>query len=105
LEATKPEWDQVRQELRVSGMLVKQFKVPAANQEAILATFHEEDWPPRIDDPLVPRGDQDPKRRLHDTINSLNRNQKRPILHFFGDGTGQGVRWEYRRSEMGLPPR
>ena len=47
-----PEWDKERQELRVGGLVVKQFKVPAPNQEMILAAFQEEGWPPRIDDPF-----------------------------------------------------
>ena len=59
----------------------------------ILAAFEEEGWPPRIDDPLPPKPDQDPKRRLHDTINSLNRNQQHLLIQFFGDGSGQGIRW------------
>ncbi|MCU0872242.1 MAG: hypothetical protein MUE50_07840 [Pirellulaceae bacterium] len=90
----RPKWDPERQELRVGDLVVKQFKVPAANQERILAAFEEDGWPIRIDDPLPPASDQDPKRRLHDTINSLNRNQKRHLLRFLGDGTGQGIRWE-----------
>jgi hypothetical protein len=95
LSEPKPTWDRDRQQLRLGNVIVKQFKVPAANQEAILAAFQEEDWPVRIDDPLPPKAEQDPKRRLHDTINSLNRNQKRPLLRFVGDGSGQGVRWEF----------
>ena len=91
----KPTWDRDRQQLRLGKVIVKQFKVPAANQEAVLAAFQEEDWPVRIDDPLSPKPDQDPKCRLHDTINSLNRNQKRPLVRFLGDGSGQGVRWEF----------
>jgi hypothetical protein len=91
----KPTWDRDRQQLRLGKVIVKQFKVPAANQETVLAAFQEEDWPVRIDDPLSPKLDQDPKRRLHDTINSLNRNQKRPLVRFLGDGSGQGVRWEF----------
>ena len=48
----------------------------------------------KIDDPL-PRNPQiDPQRRLHDTINSLNRNQRHQLLHFGADGLGRGVRWE-----------
>jgi hypothetical protein len=90
----KPEWDSQRQELRIGDAVVKQFKVPAANQERILAAFEEEGWPVRIDDPLPPNSEQNPKRRLHDTINSLNRNQKLNLLRFTGDGSGQGVRWE-----------
>ena len=56
--------------------------------------FEEEDWPVRIDDPLPPRSGLDPKRRLHDSIKSLNRHQKSRVLRFCGDGSGEGVRWE-----------
>lgn len=91
---SKPRWDRERQELRLGEIVIKQFKVPAANQERILAAFEEDGWPVRIDDPLPPSSEQDSKRRLHDTINSLNRNQKRNLIRFLGDGSGQGVRWE-----------
>jgi hypothetical protein len=102
----KPLWDRDRQQLRVGKVIVKQYKVPAANQETVLAAFQEEDWPPRIDDPLSPQFDQDPKRRLHDTINSLNRNQKHPLIRFLGDGSGQGVRWEFvSNGREATPPR
>jgi hypothetical protein len=90
----RPRWDVDRQELRLGGLIVKQYKVPAPNQETILAAFEEEGWPDRIDDPIPPVLDSAPKRRLHDTINSLNRSQKQPLLRFLGDGSGQGVRWE-----------
>lgn len=88
-----PTWDDDRQELRLGNVVIKRFKVPAANQQRILAAFEEEQWPVRIDDPLPPTPDQLPKRRLHDTINSLNRNQLRPLIRFLGDGRGEGVRW------------
>jgi hypothetical protein len=91
-----PKWDRERQELRLGKLVVKQFKVPAPNQEIILAAFEEEHWPPRIDDPLPPQPDQDAKRRLHDTINTLNRHQRNPLIHFLGDGTGEGVRWQLK---------
>lgn len=97
-----PTWDRDRQELRLGGKLIKQFKVPAANQEMILAAFEEEAWPPRIDDPLPPHPEQDSKRRLHNTINSLNRNQKNELIRFLGDGSGQGIRWEL--AERGHEP-
>jgi hypothetical protein len=98
-ELLPPKWDRDRQELKIGSIVIKRFRVPAANQEAILAAFEEEGWPVRIDDPLSPHGEKSPKRRLQETIKSLNRNQKRPILRFLGDGSGQGVRWEYRRSD------
>jgi hypothetical protein len=88
-----PQWDAVRKELRFDGLVVKRFKAPAPNQETVLTAFEEEAWPPRIFDPLPPFHDQDPKRRLHDTIVSLNRTLTRPLIRFSGDGSGEGVRW------------
>jgi hypothetical protein len=93
-ECVTPKWDRDRQELRVGARVVKRFRVPAASQEAILAAFEEESWPPRIDDPLPPRSDQSPKRRLQETIKSLNRNQRHSLIRFSGDGNAQGVLWE-----------
>ncbi len=99
----RPKWDRERQELRVGEIVVKQYKVPAANQETILAAFEEEGWPVRLDDPLPPHPEQDSKRRLHDTIVSLNRNQKNPVIRFSGDGSGQGVRWQLAPLTDGKP--
>jgi hypothetical protein len=89
-----PCWDAQRRELRYKGLLVKQFKQPAESQEIILGAFEEEGWPPRIDDPLPPQRDQDPKRHLHVTITNLNRHQKHRVIRFAGDGTGRGICWE-----------
>jgi hypothetical protein len=97
-----PIWDKQRLELRLGRLLVKSFKVPAANQELVLAAFQEEGWPTRIDDPIPPRPDQDSKRRLHDTINALNRCQRNALIRFQGDGSGQGVRWEPSRLKDSL---
>lgn len=89
-----PHWDRDRRELWLGAKLVKQFRLPSRNQETILAAFEEEGWPPSIDDPLSPHPEQDTKRRLHETIRSLNRHQKHRLLRFQGDGTGQRVLWE-----------
>ncbi|HTU26817.1 MAG TPA: hypothetical protein VMF30_15520 [Pirellulales bacterium] len=89
-----PTWDQERRELRLNDVVVKSFKLPSPNQEAILTALAEEHWPARIDDPLPPHVELDPKRRLHDTIKSLNRNQKHRLIRFSGDGTGEGVLWK-----------
>ena len=89
-----PRWDPHRHELCLGGRLVKQFKLPSPNQETILMAFEEEGWPPAIDDPLPPQPEQDPKRRLHDTVKALNRNQKHDLIRFKGNGTGEGVLWE-----------
>lgn len=90
-----PSWDRDQQELKVGAVVVKRFRVPAASQEAILAAFEEEAWPPRIDDPLPPRREVSPTRRLQETIKSLNRNQKEPLIRFLGDGNGRGILWKY----------
>ncbi len=89
-----PHWDADRRILQFNGTQVKHFKWNAQNQEAVLSAFEEEGWSSRIDDPLSPHPDQDPKRRLSDTIKCLNRKQDNAIVHFRGDGTGEGVVWE-----------
>jgi len=88
-------WDQDRRTLRVGNEAVKQFRVPAPNQERILSVFQEENWPAHIDDPLPQNGDVDPKRRLHTAINCLNRNQKKSLIRFHGDGSGNGIYWQF----------
>jgi hypothetical protein len=84
-------------ELRVllfDGCVVKRFRVPAPNQEAVLSTFEEEGWPTSIDDPLPYVRQRRPKQRLHATIHCLNANQESRLLRFRGDGTGEAVLWE-----------
>ena len=82
-----PCWNLHRKELWVSECLVKRFRVHSPNQVSVLEAFQEEGWPERIFDPLQPG-------RLAETIKSLNRHQKVPLIRFSGDGTGQGVLWE-----------
>lgn len=102
--ASHPNWDAQRRVLSLAGAIVKRFKWVAENQETVLAAFEEETWPPRIDDPLSPHIDQDPKRRLSDTIKCLNRNQHQRLIRFRGDGTGEGVVWELAASNRSGEP-
>ncbi len=88
-----PCWNGTLRELTWQGQLVKKFRLPAENQEAILDQFEKEGWPLRIEDPLARLAGQDPKSRLHDAIKGLNRNQVNQLLRFRGDGSGQGVLW------------
>ena len=90
-----PRWDALRRELLVDGQVVKRFRVPAPNQIALLAAFEEEGWPPRIFDPLPPQADQDPACRLRETIKALNGHHRVRMLRFSGDGTGEGVLWQW----------
>jgi hypothetical protein len=89
-----PIWDANRRILSWEGQVVKQFRRAAFNQERILLAFQEEEWPLRIFDPLAPQPCQDTKRRLNATIKCLNHGQENSLLHFRGDGTGEGVIWE-----------
>jgi hypothetical protein len=100
----QPKWDDQRRQLRVAAEVVKEFKLPSPNQETVLMAFEEEGWPPRIDDPLPPFAQIDPRRRLHDTIKALNRKQKRPLVRFMGDGSGEGIRWELISVQRQVPP-
>ncbi len=88
-----PNWDGNMGVLYFAGRIVKRFSRAARNQEIILGAFEEEGWPYRIDDPLPPSGNVEPKRRLHDTIKWLNRDHEAHVIAFIGDGTGEGVRW------------
>lgn len=102
--AEVPAWNPTSRTLHLGGMLVKEFKVPAGNQEIVLSAFEEEGWPPHIDDPLPPAPGLDAKRRLHHTIQRLNQNQKSRLIHFFGNGNGRAVRWRpiYERKHDGV---
>jgi hypothetical protein len=88
-----PNWDRQRRELWVSGVLVKQLRRPAANQQAVLDLFEATNWQRQITDPLPLVHAQCPKRRLHDAIKALNRRHLRQVIRFSGDGSGQGVLW------------
>jgi hypothetical protein len=60
----------------------------------ILDSFEELGWPDYIDDPLPPHLEQDSRRRLHDAIDRLNRNQRNRLIRFHSAGSGRGIRWE-----------
>ncbi len=92
--SARPRWDRATRVLSLGSSVVKRFRMRARNQETIVAAFEEEGWPHRIDDPLPPREDLEPKYRLHFTIQSLNEGQPVHLIRFFGDGTGEGVCWE-----------
>lgn len=90
----KPRWDCACKRLYFGSILVKAFRVPSPNQTTILSAFEEENWPERIDDPLPYSPDVARKERLRYTLKSLNKHQKLPVLHFSGDGSGEGILWE-----------
>ncbi len=88
-----PHWDADRRTLFFGPHIIKHFKQPSQVQQLILTAFEEEHWPPRIDDPLPPADEIDPKKRLSDAVFRLNKHQKNRLLVFTADGTGSGVQW------------
>jgi len=89
-----PKWDRDRLELRVGSTVVKRFKIPSVQQEAILAALEEKGWPGRIENPLgAAQGDA--ARGMQQAIQSLNMNQKQPLIRFLEDAGGQAVLWEF----------
>lgn len=80
LSSYLPRWDRKLRQLLYDGCLVKQFRLPAGNQEAVLAAFEQEGWPPSIDDPLPFLTRQRSKRRLHETIRHLNANHQDRLI-------------------------
>ncbi|HEY7425354.1 MAG TPA: hypothetical protein VH682_14070 [Gemmataceae bacterium] len=88
-----PQWNNAARQLWWRDFLIKEFHVPAPNQELVLAALEEEGWPARMDDPLPRALGINSKVRLHDTIKSLNRHHLHRVLRFGGDGSGLGVRW------------
>jgi hypothetical protein len=75
------------------GILIKRFRVPAWSQELILEALDEEGWPPHLDDPLPQSHDVEPQHRLRYAIKGLNRNQRKKLLRFAGDGRGREIVW------------
>jgi len=92
-----PQWDAASLELRLGDVLLRQLREDAANQIRILAAFEEEGWPTRIDDPLPPHGDVDPRQRLRDTIRRLNQRHKVNALRFSAAGHSEQVCWRLVR--------
>ncbi|HYH66000.1 MAG TPA: hypothetical protein VD866_14985, partial [Urbifossiella sp.] len=89
-----PRWEAGRRILWLGASVVKQFRVPAVNQELVLQVFEEEGWPHTIDDPIPAVRSCEGKARLHDTIRRLNDRQRVRRLRFTGNGRGDGVSWE-----------
>jgi hypothetical protein len=94
-EPITPRWDGMARELWFGNVLVKRFRVPAESQRRILTEFEESGWPRCIDDPLPAIDGGDQWRRLKKAIHGLNKSQENPLIEFHGNGTGDGIWWEY----------
>lgn len=93
IRRAQPVWDRDKREFRLGDVLVKKFKWPAKNQEALLSAFEDAGWPMHLKNPLPPSGIS-MKQQLHDTIKCLNQGQVNECVKFRGDGTALGVRLE-----------
>jgi hypothetical protein len=89
-----PLWDRERRRLTLNGEVLMELSTRARNQLQILDTFHEEAWPPQIDDPLPGASGVDAKRRLRGAIEKLNGNVRIPRIRFSGDGSGESICWK-----------
>jgi hypothetical protein len=96
--SAKPQWDPSRRQLSFGGQTIKQFHVPARNQELILSAFQQQDWPESIDDPLAGEIDIDPRIRLNDAIYRLNNKQLTCLIRFRVNGQGSSVHWSLHAS-------
>lgn len=96
-----PRWDPIGRTLWFGATLIKRLKVPARNQDLVLAAFEEQKWPPWIDDPIPPTHGINPKDRLHNTLSRLNMSHRRCLIHFVGNGTGRGIGWELLPARVG----
>lgn len=97
--ALLPRWDREQRRLWLGHLLLKEYRHLAPNQTALLEVFQEQSWVVTdIDDPLRPQAgeeEEDVKRRLRATIKNMNRGLPPGTIRFRGDGTGEGVVWEY----------
>lgn len=91
-----PHYNKERRVFSWGRHILKDFHQPAQNQELILCAAEELNWPEFFDDPLPPVPGKNCKKRLHHTIQDLNRHQHPYFIHFKGDGTGTGIGWELR---------
>ena len=90
-----PRWD--GRCLWLGDRLVKEFKRAAPDQVAILEAFEHAGWPAQLGhNPLDGRvrRKRNRRRRLHDTLQNLNRSLAPGTIRFRGDGSGSGVCWE-----------
>jgi hypothetical protein len=94
-----PRWEAEARRLWLGDRLLKVFRQPAPYQAQLLSAFQDHSWTQsHVDDPL-PLGSgetpDDARRRLHETVRNLNRSLPPGTIRFRGDGTGEGVTWEY----------
>src|SRR5262249_16035588 len=92
--AARPCWDKRRRQLCWRGLVVKQFRSPAPNQELILDALQDEGWPAPLHHPLPHSPNHEPPRRLRAPVERPSLDQRRRVLRLRAAGNGCGVCWE-----------
>ncbi|HLJ94899.1 MAG TPA: hypothetical protein VKU02_17110 [Gemmataceae bacterium] len=91
-----PHYDAGSRTLSWGRHVLKCFRQPAENQEALLLKAEEVGWPGQwMNDPLERVPGMNRKRTLHNTIQDFNRSLKSPWICLLGDGTGRRFGWEF----------
>jgi len=90
----RPHWDRRNRTLFLGDRVVKHMGRTAPVVELIRQALEEQGWSFRIDDPLPGSRGRDAKRRLHMTVQNLNRSLGCGFFIFRGDGSGKGICWE-----------
>ena len=89
-QQAKPRWDGETRTLYLGDLLIKRYnRGTAVNQIDVIEAFQNAGWPAVIDDPF------NNPRRLNQTLRSLKDSLPADTIRFRGDGTGDGVTWEY----------
>ncbi len=101
-----PRWDSKDRKLWLGEWILREYeKQPAPYQTTLLDAFQREGWPLHsIADPLEREpgeSDHDARQRLKWSIGNLNNALPPGTIRFRGDGTGQGVKWEYASRRSG----
>jgi hypothetical protein len=89
----RPVWLHEPGELYWKDVCIKRLRNDAARQRLVLKAFEDQGWPKCLPDPLPPTKGCNRKKRLHDTVWSLNSGLQGSI-RFHVYGTGCGFRWE-----------
>ena len=90
--APKPHWDRSSRRVILEGSTIIELHRAAENLEAALDAFEKSGWAFQIPDPLANKpGNR--KRRLHNTINALNRCQTVQRIHYSSADGGRAIRW------------
>jgi len=87
----RPRYDTKTGRLYVGKVFIRRFHT-RGKQHLILAEFQRLGWPPSIEappecEPLLV------ENRLRDVVHLMNEDHLCPLIHFFCDGTGEGVCW------------